>query len=175
MKYIYLLRHGKAELSSAAEKDSERSLTECGISHSRTIGEYINSNLGLPQKILYSSARRTKQTLKYMQESIDCEIKSSNLDNLYLASCGELFSISQSISDDIDILMIIGHNPGIHEFCLTLAANGDADSMSKVEYNFPTAAFVSIELDIKHWQDLAPAVGKLLAYRDGAMIELSYC
>ena len=62
--------------------------------------------------------------------------------------------------------MLIGHNPGLRHFCLTLAESGDADAMAHAELKFPTSALAVIDCDCDSWDAIRPDIGYLKAYWD---------
>jgi phosphohistidine phosphatase len=76
-------------------------------------------------------------------------------DELYGASAGELLARFQRISDDVATVLLIGHNPAVHELAVLLAADpGRIPS-------FPTAALAELRVPIRRWEDLHPGVATL--------------
>ena len=51
----------------------------------------------------------------------------------------------QTLSDEIDVVMLVGHNPGMDEFL---------DLICDEQEHMPTAAIAEIEFDISSWQGL---------------------
>ena len=87
------------------------------------------------------------QTLKSFSDLFS--LKKNNIDeNLYLA---EPEMIVQSIiknADNEDTILIVGHNPGIHELSLSLT-NNNPDLM--VEFSTCSMSFISFDKD--NWFD----------------------
>jgi phosphohistidine phosphatase len=53
--------------------------------------------------------------------------------------------------------MIVGHNPGLQDLAVMLAASGR--ERQQLKDKLPTAAVVTLEFDEKLWKDLQPATG----------------
>ena len=78
-------------------------------------------SLGLaPDVVLVSSARRTLQTLEALEPWDETPLIEP-LDALYLASAPQIMAILQRVTDTVRSVMVIGHNPGLHDLALTLA------------------------------------------------------
>jgi len=65
------------------------------------------------------------------------------------------------VPDAVASVMLIGHNPGIHQLALALASAGD--ELARLEAKFPTAAFATLAVPTV-WSRLAPAEAKLTGY-----------
>jgi phosphohistidine phosphatase len=61
-------------------------------------------------------------------------------------------------------VLMIGHNPGLHNLALMLMGTGDAKSISRLEDKFPTAALALFTFRETAWRDIGPASGHLEAY-----------
>ena len=48
--------------------------------------------------------------------------------------------------------MIIGHNPGIQDLALALAAGGP--TLAGLGEKFPTGALATMDIDVERWRDL---------------------
>jgi phosphohistidine phosphatase len=62
------------------------------------------------------------------------------------------------VADDVESLMLIGHNPGIEELALSLAGSGD--ELPAMRRKYPTAALATLAVD-GPWRDLAPGGAEL--------------
>jgi phosphohistidine phosphatase len=58
-------------------------------------------------------------------------------------------------------LVVVGHNPGLHEFALQLIASGDIEAREQLREKLPTSGLVVIELPIEDWQRLRPHSARL--------------
>ena len=147
-------------------QDHERPLAERGRDDARQLGLYLQEHHFIPNHILCSSSVRTRQTLSAMAESIIPLPETTFSDKFYLASAGEIYAQLNKLPDNVNAAMVIGHNPGLHEFCITCCAEGDASAMDAISIKFPTSALAVIDLPLAHWEALEPGTGKLRAYLD---------
>ena len=116
-RQLLLLRHAKAEPGSA---DADRDLDARGRRDAGALGHEMRS-LGLvPQLALLSSALRTRRTFEYLG-AFDPAPAVQVTDDLYLAEPGMLLSALRAVADEIRSLLLVGHNPGLHELALALA------------------------------------------------------
>ena len=69
MARITLIRHGKAEMPRIGGNDFERGLIRRGIQNAETVGQFMQAHKLLPDLLLVSPARRTRQTYELMSAS----------------------------------------------------------------------------------------------------------
>ena len=126
-----------------------------GIAHHRgDLERSVIAKEGLaPDLIISSPAERARTTAELVVEGgkLDVEIKFE--DRIYEASPHALLQIASDIDDDLNSVMLVGHNPGIEAFIKLLTG---------VYEPMPTAALAVIELKIDYWEDIAAGSGKLL-------------
>ncbi|MDR3511851.1 MAG: histidine phosphatase family protein [Caulobacteraceae bacterium] len=143
MHRLILLRHGKAESVSATGGDFDRGLTERGRRDSALIGRVLAEAGVKPDLVLVSAARRTQETWDELARAFpDTHVEVSR--QLYLASCEQLEAAVDPIPERLDV-MIVGHNPGLHEFALALARRADVRA-HRLD-SFPTAAAAVFRID----------------------------
>jgi phosphohistidine phosphatase len=58
-------------------------------------------------------------------------------------------------------LLVVAHNPGLHEVALMLIASGDIDARERLNEKLPTAGLVIIDFAIDDWSRLHPQSGRL--------------
>lgn len=145
MKNLFLLRHAKSSWGNAALGDFDRPLSKRGISNAIQLSEYIQKHSISFDLVLSSPSERTQSTLDLVMSSLD-PIPSSNLKEcIYHASAPSLIQLITEQDDEINNLLIIGHNPGLHILTETLTN----ESIVK----FPTCAFAKIT-NFNHWKDI---------------------
>ena len=145
MKNLFLLRHAKSSWDNAALGDFDRPLSKRGISNAIQLSEYIQKHSISFDLVLSSPSERTQSTLDLVMSSLD-PIPSSNLKEcIYHASAPSLIQLITEQDDEINNLLIIGHNPGLHILTETLTN----ESIVK----FPTCAFAKIT-NFNHWKDV---------------------
>lgn len=162
MKKLYLLRHSKAgQTNKKIIDDHERPLTQKGIESCMEIGNFMAANNLRPQKIIASSSTRTTETTMIISDCLGGKIDFSLESRLYLASVYDLFSIVTGFDEDLDSILLVGHNPGIHQFCMEFAGTGDKQVYRNMRSNFPPAALACFELKVDNWYEVAPQAGHL--------------
>ena len=145
MKNLFLLRHAKSSWDNAALGDFDRPLSKRGISNAIQLSEYIQKHSISFNLVLSSPSERTQSTLDLVLSSLD-PIPASNLKEcIYHASASSLTQLITEQDDEINNLLIIGHNPGLHILTETLTN----ESIVK----FPTCAFAKIT-NFNHWKDV---------------------
>jgi len=127
MHQLILLRHAKAARASADISDHDRPLTPEGRKTAAAMGAAMRS-LGLtPDVVLVSSALRTQETLDAL-EPWDDRPNIETLPMLYMASYQQIRDILQELPETVRSVLVIGHNPGLHDLARLLA--GDAVTQS---------------------------------------------
>src|SRR5262249_25610866 len=58
-------------------------------------------------------------------------------------------------------LLIVGHNPSLHEFALQLIASGDVEVREQLREKLPTSGLVVMDLPIEDWAELRPHSARL--------------
>lgn len=163
MKYLYLFRHADTLPPEGDQSDHERMLSELGEEECQRIGIFLKQEDLKPQLALCSTAVRTRTTLGLVAKTLGKTIDAQFVHALYLASPGEIFHQLNGLDKSIESAMIVGHNPGIHQFCQMLAAKGSAEGIHALNAHFPPASLALLKLNITDWQMLSPqSNGELL-------------
>jgi len=145
MQRLILLRHGKAESVAATGGDFERGLTERGRRDAALISRVLAEAGMAPDLALVSAARRTRETWDEAEAVFSCA-RCENSRTLYLASCEQLAQMVENVAEAVTSLMVVGHNPGLHEFALTLLGAAAAPD-NPLAGSFPTAAAAVFRMD----------------------------
>jgi phosphohistidine phosphatase len=149
---LYLLRHAKSSWELAGELDWERGLLPRGVDDAKAIAEYMSSAGIEPEYVICSSARRAKQTLAAVREVLPEHVEVLIADEAYQATPVDLFELVGSVSPDFESVLLVGHNPSIHDFAVDLAATGD--ELPQMAGKFPTATLAELEIECE-WSELA--------------------
>jgi phosphohistidine phosphatase len=153
VRSIYLLRHAKTEMAGPEQPDAERALTARGEADAAIMGQHIAARTPSPELVLCSTARRTRQTLAHMGLTLPTELQAT----LYLASPGDMLAAIQEADDAVGALLLIGHNPGIHELTALLTAEAaNEHDLDRLSMGFPTCTLATLQCDAPHWRDVAP-------------------
>jgi len=138
MQRLILLRHGKAESVSALGGDLERGLTDRGRRDAALMGRVLAEAGFVPDLVLVSSARRAAETWEEVAPAFpNAKVEFSR--GLYLASADHLDHTVDATGDTAACLMIVGHNPGLHELAIACAGHKAYDAASALD-SFPTSA-----------------------------------
>ena len=109
------------------------------------MSEYIQKNSILFDLVLCSPSERTQSTLDLALSSLDPIPTTTLKESIYHASASSLSRLIEEQDDEINNLLIIGHNPGLHILTETLTN----ESIVK----FITCAFAKIT-NFNHWKDV---------------------
>jgi len=112
--------------------------------------------------VLCSSATRARETLALIASALGPHSKLLIEDGLYAASAEELLDRLRRVPEPAESVMVIGHNPGLQDLALTLAANGA--KRSRAMEDFPTGALATLQIDVARWRDLGPGDAELVDY-----------
>lgn len=146
MKTLYLVRHAKSSWEFDLD-DHERPLNERGLSDAPKMGAYIREKITLPQRIVSSDAVRAKTTaLLYLKELGIPEERLELSHQLYDFNGTGLDGFIRSCDDEIDRLMVFGHNNAL-TYWVNQYGNKPID-------NVATAAFTEITFNVKHWSEI---------------------
>ncbi len=155
MHQLILLRHAKAARGSAGLSDHDRPLTAEGRKAAAAMGAAMRG-LGLtPDVVLVSSALRTQQTLDAL-EPWDDRPNIETLPGLYMASHTQIRDILRELPETVRSVLVIGHNPGIHELAQLLARNAAPPELARLADEYPTAALAEFLIGTS-WHKTGPA------------------
>jgi phosphohistidine phosphatase len=161
MKRLYLLRHAKSSWDDPTLADQDRPLAPRGRKAAKVMARHLRRNGISPELVLCSPSRRTRQTLKRIAPHLGKNAKVQIEPELYAASAATLLGKLQEVPDEVDSVMLIGHNPGIQDLALSLARTGSENA--KVRSKFPTAALATLELNAT-WRELGPGSAELVSF-----------
>ena len=130
--YLYIMLHAKSDWSGPQISDFERPINKRGTKNAMRIGEWMNENNHIPQKIISSPALRAKETIELVAEQIS-KFNLEDLtyeDELYLAGFTQLIEFINTYKDKVQSLMLVGHNPGIENLVNYLCdRSGDKETI----------------------------------------------
>jgi phosphohistidine phosphatase len=163
MRRLILLRHAKTERDAPTGKDHDRRLEERGRSDAGAIAGWLEQHHLVPDQVLVSTATRTRQTWDVLAGLFpaQAEPQVEFVPELYSASASQLLQAIHEVSAGINKLMLIGHNPGLHELALALTCTCHDAERRHLANNMPTAAVVVIDFPIADWADATFGTGKL--------------
>jgi phosphohistidine phosphatase len=166
MHQLLLLRHAKSSWDDASLPDRDRPLNKRGRRSVAAVREAMNE-LGLaPDLVLVSPARRTQETLARLEPWDDTPLIES-MEALYLANAEDLLAVLHSVNETVRSVLLIGHNPGMHDLAvmLTGARGGtDPDAVAgRIAKGFPTGALAEFAIT-GPWQLLDAGGSRLVRF-----------
>ncbi len=157
-KILYLVRHAKSDWEDPGLADRDRPLAARGRKAASTLAGHIERSGISPALVLCSPARRTMDTLRLISGSFRDPVEILVEDELYGASMGELLRRLRTVPAPTPSVMLIGHNPAIHELALSLAGTGD--NLKQLKVKFPTGGMASLAIP-GPWKDLGDEPAEL--------------
>lgn len=165
MRRLMLWRHAKTETDSPSGQDHDRRLDERGRRDAAEMGSWIAAHPPFPGLVLVSTAVRAQQTWELGWQAMKGHFQAPEVehrDDLYGAEPTDLLKIvRQAEAHTPRQLLLVGHNPGMHELAMMLAGSGDKAARKAIEDNLPTAGLAVLDFDIEDWSDIGFRRGKL--------------
>jgi len=157
---LLLWRHAKAEAADGRLADFERGLAARGRSDAARMAPWIAQRAAL-ELVLCSSARRTRETLAALSDRLPrgCELRFER--GLYLAPAEQIADLLRALPDARRCVLVIGHNPGLHELALALVGEAAGRAEGGIAEGFPTAALVRLRMRAERWSDFDLEPGEL--------------
>ena len=160
MRRLILLRHAKTERNAPSGRDIDRQLDERGMQDARDIGQWLARNNYTPDLAWVSTAHRARQTWDILAKSFTTS-HAERRDELYSADAGELLKLIRAGTADPKVLMVIAHNPALHELALALISAGETAGLRALAANLPTAGVIVIDFATDDWDDAGFRKGAL--------------
>jgi len=152
VRKLWLLRHAKSSWDDPTLQDHDRPLAPRGRKAGKRIRNWAAANDVRPELVLCSTAERARATLELVLPGLgtpDVGIEAA----LYHASAESLLDRLQALEPGLDSVLLIGHNPGLHDLAHVLAPPGPDE--------FPTGALAELRLEIEAWSEARPGCGLL--------------
>jgi phosphohistidine phosphatase len=168
MRRLILLRHAKTEHVSPSGRDLDRRLDQRGRRDAAEMGGWLGRHPPFPDTVLVSKAARTHETWQIAWEvmkNFAPEPIVEILPELYGADSSQLLdTIRMASPADPQRLMLIGHNPGMHELALALAHKGDPAGRTALAENLPTSGLAIFDFAVEDWADVTYCRGRLVLF-----------
>jgi phosphohistidine phosphatase len=170
---LVLLRHAKSAWPDLP--DHERPLAGRGRRDAPVMGRWLRTAGHVPDRVLCSTARRTRETWQLAQPELGAGPPVSFEDRVYEASAAQLLDLARHTPPAVETLLIVGHAPGIPDLALMLAGAGapaggggesgavPPDAADRMRAKFPTAA-VAVLAFTGPWDQLGPGTARLTAF-----------
>jgi phosphohistidine phosphatase len=147
MKTLYLVRHAKASLESSFYRDIDRPLLEKGLNRTKDIIDFLLAKNTKVDLIISSPAIRALETARVFAQALNYSFGSIKIEQtLYDGDEDNIENLFYDFPQNIENLMIVGHNPTITNFANLLLPE-------PIDY-LPTSGVVCIQFDGKLWSEI---------------------
>lgn len=143
-KRLVIMRHGKAEKNDF--NDFDRDLNKRGVADCKSVAQVIYNLEGCPQLIVSSPAKRAIKTASVIAEVFHYKKDIQEFDFLYPGKSTSIQMALDELDDEIDYVIITGHNPYFEETVSKLVLKKG----SMIE--MPTSCAVCIKSTVKSWK-----------------------
>lgn len=145
MKTLVLVRHAKSSWKDSALADIDRPLSPRGKRDApRMASRFAARDIDV-ELVICSPSKRTRRTAKMFCGEIGYEWNEVQLEErLYEASRKQILEVIREVDDDIDALMLFGHNPGFTDLVNSFAP--------RPIDNVPTSGVVIMTFDTTRWK-----------------------
>jgi phosphohistidine phosphatase len=145
MKTLYIIRHGKSSWEDDELEDRERPLIEKGIKKTRKMSNLIKE--GKVDLIVTSPAVRAKETSRIVAKTFEYPKENIKIEDvLYEGNENDVLKFVKGISDDVNTLMIFGHNPTFTDL---------SNMLIDEHVSLKTSGVVCIEFDTGRWKEIS--------------------
>jgi phosphohistidine phosphatase len=155
MKTLILARHAKSSWKDIDLPDRERPLNKRGEKDAPILGKNLREQNLIPQVIYSSTALRCSQTAEIIAEKLNYHNEILYFDSLYLAEPHTYLELLRSLPDEIESVLIVGHNPGLE---------GLVQILSQRIESLPTAAVAALSVPVRSWSILSPQIDCQIQY-----------
>lgn len=154
------MRHGEAE-GRGSGSDAERALTPRGIADCYCLTQKLVADGASWDAILCSSARRTRESAECMAGGMASPPELDIRDSLNFAGTDTLLAAFRGLPDEINSVLLVAHNPGVHVLVLLLAGASGGRATRRAAQDFPPGALARLIFDSETWAQLAPGNANL--------------
>ncbi|WP_332659752.1 SixA phosphatase family protein [Brevundimonas sp.] len=149
MQRLILMRHAKAEKSSASGRDRDRPLSDKGRADAAAMGRGLAARGMKPDLAFVSPSTRTRQTWDLLHDAFG-DVQVREPEPLYNGASDTLRRYVEGAEDEAGCLMVVAHNPGIHllagEYLVESAASPSV--LERMSGGFPPGAAAIFIVDV---------------------------
>lgn len=157
MKKLFIVRHAKSSWDFPELSDFDRPLNKRGKKNAPEMGQRLAARKVKPDSMVTSPAKRAAATARRIAEQISFPLKSIVKEpELYHGSFYAMKKVIQNTKNDVDTLMIFGHNPGLTDLTNQLSGSDI--------YNIPTCGIAEIDFEVTSWHEIEKGSGKLTSF-----------
>jgi phosphohistidine phosphatase len=121
--------------------------------------------------VLCSTARRARATFELVAAEWPAGPAAAYVERIYDATPRTLIEVIRAGEPAAQSLLLVGHNPGLHDVATELVASGDPDDRERLREKLPTGGLVVIDFAIAEWSALHARSGRLERFVVPRMLE----
>ena len=162
MKNLFLLRHCEAYHFEENKSDHEKQLNENGRKCARLLKNWFEKNNIVLDYILTSTANRTLTTANIIFSNYENKIYQKK--ELYLCDYKEILKELKILDNNLNSVIIVGHEPSISESLKFLISYYRPDLEYVTKSLYPTGGLSVINFNITNWNKIDEKTGILDAF-----------
>ncbi len=161
---LCLLRHAEARTVPGLP-DHERPLSEFGEETALQAGQWLADTHIQPDMAIVSTARRTRATWEAVQKRLPAFAPAVFEKRIYESTPDNILESIQYTAQAHRCLLVVGHNPGLHQLALQLIEQADQNSLARLNQEFPPGSLVVIDFPgLPDWERVDRQGGVLYRY-----------
>ena len=155
-RYLVLLRHAKSAWPHGVP-DHERPLAGKGRRNAQAAGEWFVAEGPRPQLVLCSDATRARHTWEIVGAALPGDPPTLRVEpSLYGADPLDVLDLLHAVSDPVQVVVVVGHQPTLGATALLLAGSGsDPGSLDRIRIKYPTNGVAVLRFRSR-WAGLGP-------------------
>ncbi len=153
---LILMRHAKSSWDDLSLADHQRPLNARGRDSATAMGHWLKTLGFVPQEALISDSQRTQETC----ERLGCDVNVILSKSLYLGGADIMMNVLRTSATG-DVVLMLGHNPGIAEFAARLVSQAPRH---KRFADYPTGATTIMRFDALTWADVTWSSGVVVDF-----------
>lgn len=145
---LVLMRHAKSAWPVGVD-DLDRPLNERGRRDAPAAGRWLMENVGVPDLVVLSPARRTRETVDHVVATWAKTTTAGSVwieNAMYEATASTLAAIIAGLPDEAQRVVLVGHNPGLADAASTWPMTSSVQAQDVIANKFPTSALAVISI-----------------------------
>jgi phosphohistidine phosphatase len=152
MTTLVVLRHAKSAWPEGVD-DRDRPLAGRGRREAPLAGQWLREHVNV-DLVVCSPAKRTRQTWQLVAAELGGAPEFRVDDDVYTASVRDLLGLVRKLPPSADVVLLIGHNPGLSELVGVLGGT---------EHELKTSSIAVLRGDAG-WADVTPGSMRLVEF-----------
>lgn len=151
MKTLLLMRHAKAASSHPSIADFDRPLLDEGQAAARRIGKFLKGET-MVDTAFSSTAARARETIETVLQFAAMPIEVRYDQRIYDGGPLRLLEVVSEIHDDLNAVLLVGHNPALEELVEVLTGE---------DVDLAPGTLAKIDLEVNEWGGIGAGNGVL--------------